>query len=294
MDGTREIFEMTYCRDCYRHSSEKSHAFWFSKPCSIIRHELVYAKQIGYGYWPAKVVRIVNQTYDVRFFGHNHSRAFINSNNIKPITEKPVKIKKSSSLSKALTELKKHQELLQMPAEIFSYEYEQKNGSSDCHLTIIRNSSMTSTTNSPTTITTTPILESSASSMETDLVLNEKKKSTRKVAAPNLLSFRFRRNSVRVSGKAELSKNADLKLTKNDDVSGVETPNETTQFLQINDSRTSTPIIETTNSEPLAKRRKRQSSFSHIFVATNTSEEESAESTISDYIDSKSDTQVNK
>lgn len=37
-------------------------------------HELVYAKQKGFSYWPAKVIRVNNTVYDVRFFGGYHQR----------------------------------------------------------------------------------------------------------------------------------------------------------------------------------------------------------------------------
>ena len=37
-------------------------------------HDLVYAKQKGFSYWPAKVIKITPEGYDVRFFGGLHQR----------------------------------------------------------------------------------------------------------------------------------------------------------------------------------------------------------------------------
>lgn len=38
-------------------------------------HELVYAKQKGYSFWPAKVIKSLDDKYDVRFFGGYHQRS---------------------------------------------------------------------------------------------------------------------------------------------------------------------------------------------------------------------------
>jgi len=37
-------------------------------------HDLVYAKQKGFSYWPAKVIKVTPEGYDVRFFGGLHQR----------------------------------------------------------------------------------------------------------------------------------------------------------------------------------------------------------------------------
>jgi hypothetical protein len=42
------------CHDCFRLSNEKNHAWWFCLPCTT-PHEVVFAKQTGYPFWPAKV-----------------------------------------------------------------------------------------------------------------------------------------------------------------------------------------------------------------------------------------------
>uniref|UniRef100_A0A182PSP6 PWWP domain-containing protein n=1 Tax=Anopheles epiroticus TaxID=199890 RepID=A0A182PSP6_9DIPT len=83
-DCVYDLREIRQCPDCYRHSTEKVVPDWFARPCRT-RHELVFAKQKSYQYWPAKVVRVVNNRYDVRFFGGNHPRALIDAESVKPI-----------------------------------------------------------------------------------------------------------------------------------------------------------------------------------------------------------------
>ncbi|UYV79569.1 ZMYND11 [Cordylochernes scorpioides] len=47
-------------------------------PCAVAPqdppHDLVYAKQRGFPYWPAKVIKVDGDNYDVRFFGNFHQR----------------------------------------------------------------------------------------------------------------------------------------------------------------------------------------------------------------------------
>uniref|UniRef100_A0A182U752 PWWP domain-containing protein n=1 Tax=Anopheles melas TaxID=34690 RepID=A0A182U752_9DIPT len=83
-DCVYDLREIRHCSDCYRHSAEKAEPHWFARPCRT-RHELVFAKQSRFQYWPAKVVRVVNNLYDVRFFGGNHPRALIDAGWVKPI-----------------------------------------------------------------------------------------------------------------------------------------------------------------------------------------------------------------
>lgn len=127
-DSTFEINEIWQCRDCYRHSNELSDSFWFTKPCAI-RHELVFAKQIGFPYWPAKVIKVVDRKYDVRFFGGKHARAIVDANFVKPIDSSldDLKItKKSPGLNKALEELEIHRQKVALPVGTFSYEKEKQ------------------------------------------------------------------------------------------------------------------------------------------------------------------------
>ena len=61
--------------------------YWFAKPCRPF-HEIVYAKQKGFPYWPAKVVgkETTEAQLEVRFFGGFHQRALVEKHHIKPIT----------------------------------------------------------------------------------------------------------------------------------------------------------------------------------------------------------------
>ncbi|XP_015509408.1 zinc finger MYND domain-containing protein 11 isoform X1 [Neodiprion lecontei] len=122
-DCCYDLQEIRRCADCYRISNEKSEKLWFCTPCNP-PHQLVYAKQKGYPYWPAKVMQINNDVYDVRFFGGHHMRANIEKIFIRPITVnlntlqsekgkwKEIKIKRSAAWNRAFEELKRHKTLL--------------------------------------------------------------------------------------------------------------------------------------------------------------------------------------
>lgn len=53
-DTCHDISELKTCIDCYKHSNEKINGKWFCLPCRV-PHKLVWAKQKGYPFWPAKV-----------------------------------------------------------------------------------------------------------------------------------------------------------------------------------------------------------------------------------------------
>lgn len=53
-DCNSDLQEILECWLCYKHSNDKTLRNWFIKPCKP-PHELVYARQKGYPYWPAKV-----------------------------------------------------------------------------------------------------------------------------------------------------------------------------------------------------------------------------------------------
>ncbi|XP_015592292.1 zinc finger MYND domain-containing protein 11 [Cephus cinctus] len=123
-DCCYDLQEIRRCADCYRISNEKAEKMWFCIPCDP-PHQLVYAKQKGYPYWPAKVMQVNNDLYDVRFFGGHHMRANIEKLFIRPINVslqslqpsekgkwKEMKIKRSSAWNRAFDELKHHQNLL--------------------------------------------------------------------------------------------------------------------------------------------------------------------------------------
>uniref|UniRef100_A0A8C1MLA3 Zinc finger, MYND-type containing 11 n=1 Tax=Cyprinus carpio TaxID=7962 RepID=A0A8C1MLA3_CYPCA len=77
-------------------------------------HELVWARMKGFGYWPAKVMQREGNQVDVRFFGHQHQRAWIPSDNIQEITVnvQQLQVKRSSGWKKACDELELHQRFL--------------------------------------------------------------------------------------------------------------------------------------------------------------------------------------
>ncbi|GJQ70483.1 hypothetical protein Trydic_g22895 [Trypoxylus dichotomus] len=123
-DTCHDVSELKTCIDCYKHSNEKVNNKWFCLPCRR-PHKLVWAKQKGYPYWPAKVIKETSTTYDVRFFGGKYERSLLpkNKKNILPIENKPKsnEVKKSAAFNKALEELKLHQLLLEKPNLLKNY-----------------------------------------------------------------------------------------------------------------------------------------------------------------------------
>ncbi len=65
-----EMTEIEICSECYLRSAQPLTADWFAEPCTI-PHTLCWAKMKGYQPWPAKILRIVNDEVDVRFFGQH-------------------------------------------------------------------------------------------------------------------------------------------------------------------------------------------------------------------------------
>ncbi|RWS07351.1 zinc finger MYND domain-containing protein 11-like protein [Dinothrombium tinctorium] len=114
-DCIYDLNEIRQCSDCYKMSNETPGKYWFSTPCNP-PHELVFAKQKGFPFWPAKVIKVDNGVYDVRFFGSFHERALVEKDCIRPITTSTTELKitkKSAQLARAFDELKKHQRLLE-------------------------------------------------------------------------------------------------------------------------------------------------------------------------------------
>ncbi|KAJ3594660.1 hypothetical protein NHX12_003967, partial [Muraenolepis orangiensis] len=77
-------------------------------------HEVVWAKMKGFGYWPAKVLQREDNQVDVRFFGHQHQRAWIPADNIQDIkvSVQQLQVKRSSGWRKACEELQLYQRFL--------------------------------------------------------------------------------------------------------------------------------------------------------------------------------------
>ncbi|KAL1116398.1 hypothetical protein AAG570_004872 [Ranatra chinensis] len=112
-DCTSEVSQIRACHTCYEASVTKPTRHWFCLPCKP-PHTLVYAKAKGYSYWPAKVIKVEGEKYEVRFFGGAHCRATVDKSAIEPISVNPnsLQVKRSPSWSKACEELKRHQEML--------------------------------------------------------------------------------------------------------------------------------------------------------------------------------------
>ncbi|XP_043285659.1 zinc finger MYND domain-containing protein 11 isoform X2 [Venturia canescens] len=160
-DCCYDIKEIRRCADCYRISNEKSEKMWFCIPCDP-PHQLVYAKQKGYPYWPAKVMQLTEETYDVRFFGGHHMRANIEKIFIRPITASPqslqpsekgkwkeMKIKRSTAWNRAFEELKHHQNLLQKlgKGRLASRDVEDQDGPRPAKIRNVESSNSATTSN---------------------------------------------------------------------------------------------------------------------------------------------------
>ncbi|CAB3360904.1 Hypothetical predicted protein [Cloeon dipterum] len=110
--------ELKNCLQCFLYSNEQPEN-WYCLPCDP-PHTLVYAKQKGYCYWPAKVIKKNEEgrkvKYDVRFFGPPYERALIEEAFIKPITTpvSSLSLKRTAKLNSALDELENHMNQLNM------------------------------------------------------------------------------------------------------------------------------------------------------------------------------------
>lgn len=129
-DCNRDLDEIMRCRYCFKYSIQKNSKFWFCKPCKP-PHELVYAKQEDFPYWPAKVLKIEGDTYEVRFFGGEHQLGIIDKSQIRPISVNIHTLQsqgRTSQWNKACEELRRHQ--LQLDKIIFGLAA-QSSSSSD-------------------------------------------------------------------------------------------------------------------------------------------------------------------
>ncbi|XP_061652203.1 zinc finger MYND domain-containing protein 11 isoform X1 [Phyllopteryx taeniolatus] len=111
-DTCHELNELLLCKNCFYLSNARPDN-WFCYPCSP-SHDLVWAKMKGFGYWPAKVLQKEDNQVDVRFFGHQHQRAWIPSDNIQDIkvSVQQLQVKRSNGWKKACDELEVYQRFL--------------------------------------------------------------------------------------------------------------------------------------------------------------------------------------
>ncbi|XP_055007497.1 zinc finger MYND domain-containing protein 11 isoform X2 [Boleophthalmus pectinirostris] len=111
-DTCHELNELLLCKNCFYLSNARPDN-WFCYPCSP-SHDLVWAKMKGFGYWPAKVLQREDNQADVRFFGHQHQRAWIPSDNIQDIkvSVQQLQVKRSNGWKKACEELEVYQRFL--------------------------------------------------------------------------------------------------------------------------------------------------------------------------------------
>ncbi|XP_077368233.1 zinc finger MYND domain-containing protein 11 isoform X2 [Festucalex cinctus] len=111
-DTCHELNELLLCKNCFYLSNARPDN-WFCYPCSP-SHDLVWAKMKGFGYWPAKVLQREDNQADVRFFGHQHQRAWIPSENIQDIkvSLQQLQVKRSNGWKKACDELEVYQRFL--------------------------------------------------------------------------------------------------------------------------------------------------------------------------------------
>ncbi|XP_077101122.1 zinc finger MYND domain-containing protein 11 isoform X2 [Siphateles boraxobius] len=131
-DTCHELNELMLCRHCFYLSNARPDN-WFCFPCSP-NHELVWARMKGFGYWPAKVMQREGNQVDVRFFGHQHQRAWIPSDNIQEITisVQQLQVKRSSGWKKACDELELHQRFVR-EGRTWKGKPEEKNDRSERH-----------------------------------------------------------------------------------------------------------------------------------------------------------------
>ncbi|XP_046883087.1 zinc finger MYND domain-containing protein 11 isoform X4 [Hypomesus transpacificus] len=108
-DTCHELNELLLCKTCFYLSNARPDN-WFCYPCTP-SHEVVWAKMKGFGYWPAKILQREDNQVDVRFFGHQHQRAWIPSDNIQDIkvSVQQLQVKRSTGWKKACDELELYQ-----------------------------------------------------------------------------------------------------------------------------------------------------------------------------------------
>ncbi|KFM63150.1 Protein kinase C-binding protein 1, partial [Stegodyphus mimosarum] len=76
-----ELMDIEACPECYENKISEVRFLpdFFSRICKQ-PHTIIWAKLKGFPYWPAKSLKVVDDTADVRFFG-THDKAFVPVNN---------------------------------------------------------------------------------------------------------------------------------------------------------------------------------------------------------------------
>uniref|UniRef100_F6RD45 Zinc finger MYND domain-containing protein 11 n=1 Tax=Ciona intestinalis TaxID=7719 RepID=F6RD45_CIOIN len=104
-----DLVELRLCQNCFHLSNTKPVKEWFCKPCQP-PHQVVWAKQKGFEFWPAKVIRVEDNRIDVRFFGKQHPRAWVGADAVRAITVSPaqLKVKKKPQWKQANDEMQEY------------------------------------------------------------------------------------------------------------------------------------------------------------------------------------------
>ncbi|OXA57793.1 Zinc finger MYND domain-containing protein 11 [Folsomia candida] len=130
-EAMHDIQEIKLCHQCFRRSNEKDHDWWFALPCTP-PHDVVWAKQTGYPFWPAKVMKREGNRYDVRYFGGNYERGHIDAKHILPIETSlaKLKVRRTAGWNDAYEEMQKFQEIAKNPTLVNSLPPRGKNAGS--------------------------------------------------------------------------------------------------------------------------------------------------------------------
>lgn len=117
-----EINEFQLCPQCYLRSFQTNSTNGFIEPCSP-PHVLCWAKMNTYQPWPGKLLRVVNDLADIRFFGE-HDRAWVPLKQCFVLSETYPNEKKTKSnriFDQSLVELNSHIERLKQVYGHFHY-----------------------------------------------------------------------------------------------------------------------------------------------------------------------------
>ncbi len=95
-------------------SNQKEDKFWFCKPCNP-SHDLVYAKQKGFPFWPFRPSKL-KAVFMTSGFLVPITRSFVEADCVKPINTSLTQLhvaKRTPPLNRALSQFKKYQKILE-------------------------------------------------------------------------------------------------------------------------------------------------------------------------------------